>query len=126
MRLPPIVFDTNAAAPERTRQLLASMGYRFRGKYRRSESHFVFQRRRKAILMYSCFWHWHIHAECPQCGATIGGSRSLLQSRLTVRQRDSRRLAAIRRQGWKTLVVWECQTRQPAVLLQRIRLFLDS
>ena len=39
--------------------------------------------------------------------------------------RDRRVLAALRRDGWRVLVVWECQLRNVDTLAARLRAFLD-
>jgi DNA mismatch endonuclease, patch repair protein len=40
--------------------------------------------------------------------------------------RDRRTQARLRREGWRVLVVWECQLRDLDKLAARLRRFLDS
>jgi DNA mismatch endonuclease (patch repair protein) len=39
--------------------------------------------------------------------------------------RDAEELAAIRKQGWRTLVVWECEIKNERRLVARLRRFLQ-
>ena len=39
-------------------------------------------------------------------------------------ERDRRNLRALKRAGWKVMIVWECETRKPAALAKRIQKFL--
>jgi DNA mismatch endonuclease, patch repair protein len=40
-------------------------------------------------------------------------------------RRDAEVIAALRREKWKVLVIWECETRQPGALQKRLAKFLD-
>jgi DNA mismatch endonuclease (patch repair protein) len=46
--------------------------------------------------------------------------------RLSNVERDRRNLIALRREGWRVMVVWECETRNPASLLKRLEKFLAN
>jgi DNA mismatch endonuclease (patch repair protein) len=76
------------------------------------------------IFVHGCFWHRH-----PGCSkATSPKTRSELWSEKFDRnvERDrqvERRLSAM---GWKSLVVWECETRVPEDLARRLRAFLST
>lgn len=106
------------------RRLLLEEGFRYRrhGKKLPGKPDFVFAGRRKVIFVHGCFWHRHTcrwGSVAPKTNAEfweakIGGNQS----------RDRRHLAALRKEGWKTLVVWECQLRKPEVLRRRMVRFL--
>jgi len=40
--------------------------------------------------------------------------------------RDKRNLRKLRKEGWKTLVIWECQIRNTAKLINKLEKFLSS
>lgn len=42
------------------------------------------------------------------------------------RRRDRRTRAALRRAGWRVLVVWECQTRDRVALAHRLAAFVNG
>jgi DNA mismatch endonuclease (patch repair protein) len=74
----------------------------------------VMPARRCIVLVHGCFWHGH---DC-----TRGRRRPVTNAlywRTKIRRnraRDQRALEALRRAGWRVLVVWECQTRDPLKL----------
>ena len=42
------------------------------------------------------------------------------------RARDLKNRRRLVRLGWRVLVVWECQTKKPALLEPRLKAFLES
>ena len=40
-------------------------------------------------------------------------------------ERDRDALSALSAAGWSVLIIWECETRRPALLVSRIELFLS-
>lgn len=108
------------------RRLLHSMNYRYRlhQKDLPGRPDIVFGTRRKAIFVHGCFWHRH-----PGCSkATSPKTRTEFWSEKFERnvERDlqvERRLVGI---GWRSLVVWECETRTPDGLSLKLRAFLED
>lgn len=111
--------------PEMTvRRLLHGMGYRYRLHDRRmpGSPDLVFGARRKVIFVHGCFWHSH-----PRCRfARLPKSRlSYWIPKLEAnRARDKRNARALRKRGWRVLVVWECELPRQAALARQIAKFL--
>ncbi len=113
--------------PERAvRSLVHRLGYRFRlhvgdlpGK-----PDIVLPRLRKVVFVNGCFWHQH--SGCPL--ARVPRSRPDYWPQKFERNasRDRESLRALRRLGWKVLVVWECQTKDTARLSRRLLRFLEA
>jgi DNA mismatch endonuclease, patch repair protein len=83
----------------------------------------VFPASRKAIFVHGCFWHRH-----PGCARTTTPKTRAMywQEKFRAnRLRDARARAALRRLGWKSMVVWECQTVSEGALRARLRRFLE-
>lgn len=106
------------------RRAAHAMGYRFR-LHRRSlpgKPDLAFAGRQKAIFVHGCFWHQH--AEC-QDGrmprSNLGYWRSKLKRNT---ERDCEHLEALKANGWKALVIWECETADDRRLRSRLRRFL--
>jgi len=107
------------------RQLLSSMGYRYRLHLRSvpGSPDIVFSGRKKAIFVHGCFWHRH--QGCPNC--------RLPKSRLDFwkpklegnKQRDAKNERELRKAGWRFLVIWECEVKHHR-LPGRLRLFLEN
>lgn len=107
------------------RRLAHSLGYRFR-LHRRDlpgSPDLIFPSRKKAIFVHGCFWHRHCcgRAYAPKTRAGFWKRKFLAN---VARDRWAKR--ALRRAGWKVLVIWECQTLSGESLLRRLARFLDS
>lgn len=107
------------------RRLLHKMGYRFRlhRKDLPGTPDIVFPGRKALIFVHGCFWHQHKGCRFAVLPVT---RRSFWENKLSGNvSRDRRAVAALRRDGWRVSVVWECQTQRATVLENRLRRFLD-
>jgi DNA mismatch endonuclease (patch repair protein) len=119
------VRDRDTKPEIAVRSLLHSMDYRYRlhRKDLPGRPDIVFGSRCKAIFVHGCFWHRH-----PGCKkATSPKKRAAFWEekfdRNVVRDRDVER--SLEEMGWRSLVVWECETRNPAQLARKLEGFLD-
>lgn len=118
------VKSKNTGPEMAVRSLLHRLGYRFRlhRKDLPGTPDIVFPSRRAAIFVHGCFWHGH--------GCQIG---QLPKSKLDYwvpkidanRERDARKQAALAAAGWQSVVVWQCELKDNAALIQRLEAFLD-
>ncbi len=107
------------------RKMAHGMGYRFR-LHRRDlpgTPDLVFPGRKKVVMVHGCYWHGH--------GCKIGrlpkSNVGFWQEKIERnRARDERNLLDLRKLGWKTLVVWQCETRRPEELRKSLRRFLGT
>jgi len=108
------------------RKMLIRLGYCYR-LHRADISgkpDIAFIGRRKLIFIHGCFWHGHDckrGAREPKTNTEywrkkIGGNRA----------RDERNQQALREQGWRSLVLWECEIGEGADLERRLTDFLDD
>ncbi|MGI8784850.1 MAG: very short patch repair endonuclease [Acidobacteriota bacterium] len=113
-------------APElAVRHLVHKMGYRFRlhRKELPGKPDMVFVSRRKVIFVHGCFWHSH---GCKSSHVPRSNLEYWLPKLRRNQIRDGRNQQALAADGWKCLVVWECETRDAAALKRRIVPFLDK
>ena len=108
------------------RSLLHRAGYRFRTHVRSlpGTPDIAFTARRKVVCVHGCFWHAH-----PGCRfATVPKTRhEYWTAKLTRnRERDVTHAARLADIGWETHVVWECEMRDVATLLNRLKGFLGQ
>ena len=107
------------------RRLAHGLGYRFRlhRKDLPGRPDLVFPRLRKVVFVHGCFWHRH---DCPR--GTIPKTNNEFWTAKLARnmERDAATLAALKSAGWSALVVWECETKDEAVLGDRLNTFLGS
>lgn len=108
------------------RSLLFSRGYRYRLHDRKlpGTPDIVFRGSRKAILVHGCFWHMH---DC-QYGRVKPKNNALFweTKRKETVQRDSKTITALEALGWSVLVIWECEIRDKAALMNTLEHFLES
>lgn len=108
------------------RSLAHSMGYRYRLHNPKlpGRPDLTFSRRRKVIFVHGCFWHRHrcrYGRVVPKTNATFWEEKR--QGNV---ERDRRNIAALKRQGWQVLVIWECWTRDVESLRRRLVEFLEQ
>lgn len=107
------------------RRMVHALGFRFR-LYARDlpgKPDIVLRRLRAVIFVHGCFWHRHAcryGRATPQTRAAFWHAK--FESNIA---RDRRVLAALRRNGWRVLVIWECQLKRPTSVLHRLRRFLE-
>jgi DNA mismatch endonuclease (patch repair protein) len=110
----------------RVRSLLHSMGYRFRlhRKDLPGKPDITLPAHEAVIFVHGCFWHCH---DC-RYGSVKPATRSEFwaQKRQSNTARDLRDKQALEALGWRVMVVWECQTRDPEALRAQIGAFLPG
>lgn len=96
--------------------------YRLGGRGLPGKPDLVFTTLRKAVFVHGCFWHGHTckrGARMPKDNAAYWASK-IERNRV----RDATVLKALAAEGWRTLVVWECETRDADALAERLGAFL--
>ena len=84
----------------------------------------VLPHRKKIIFVHGCFWHVH---NCRYGQVKPASNASFWsEKRGKTRQRDRKYRAALRKEGWRLLTVWECWTKDPRNLTERIMAFLAA
>jgi DNA mismatch endonuclease, patch repair protein len=108
------------------RRVAYALGYRYRlhRKDLPGKPNLAFGPRRKVIFVHGCFWHQHQKCRdgrMPQSNLAYW-NRKLARNV----ERDAEHLVALKRLGWKVLVVWACDTKDLPRLASRIKRFLDQ
>ena len=103
------VRSIDSKAELRVRSALHRLGYRFRlhDKKLIGKPDVVLSKKNIAIFVHGCFWHRH---NCK--GATMPASNVRYWKKKFARnvERFKEVRKALRKDGWKVVVVWECQT----------------
>ena len=107
--------------PEKTvRRLLTALGarYRLHRKDLPGNPDIVMPGRRLALFVHGCFWHGH---DCPRGARVPQQNRDYWLGKVgRNRARDEASTAALREQGWRVAVVWECELKDEAGLGARL------
>jgi DNA mismatch endonuclease (patch repair protein) len=114
-------------APElAVRRMAHGMGFRFRVHQKQLPGcpDVVFSRLRLAVFVNGCFWHRHrgcANATMPKTRPEFWKKKFELNVR-----RDRRSCRELRKLGWRTLVIWECQTEKPERLQKLLTIALSK
>ena len=84
----------------------------------------LFRRSKLAVLVHGCFWH-----RCPHCKLALPKAHRSFWARKFRRnmERDRRTGAALRQQGYRVLVLWECELeRDPGQCVLRVSRLLNG
>lgn len=114
--------------PERAvRAAVCALGYGRRYRIGRAalagKPDLVFGALRKIIFVHGCFWHGH---DCKRGARMPKDNASYWRAKIERnRARDAAVQHALKADGWKVLVVWECETRADARLLAKLSRFLE-
>jgi DNA mismatch endonuclease, patch repair protein len=108
------------------RRALHALGLRFRlhRKDLPGNPDIVLPRHRLAIFVHGCFWHRH--PGCPNC-TTPKTRPDFWAAKFSANTaRDARAVQALRNQGWRVGIVWECEAGNPDLLYRKLRAVLPD
>ena len=102
------------------RSLLHRMGFRFRlhaadipGK-----PDIVLPRHKTVIFVHGCFWHQH--PGCSKSKRPVTRAEFWAKKLDDNMRRDESNIGLLESLGWRVIVVWECETRNPDQLASRL------
>lgn len=111
----------NTSPERKLRSLLHKAGLRFRlhAKHLPGKPDIVLPRYRAAIMVHGCFWHGHTCAK----GTNRPKTRvEFWEKKINGNQeRDRLNCLELKSLGWKVLIVWECELKNPAELMTRLK-----
>jgi DNA mismatch endonuclease (patch repair protein) len=103
------------------RKLCHSLGLRFRlhRKDLPGKPDLVFPKHKVALFVHGCFWHSH---HC-KYGAVRPKSNEEFWNKKRSRtvERDSENQESLHDKGWRVITIWECETKELAVLEDKLR-----
>ena len=107
------------------RRFLHRLGFRYllHDKRLPGKPDIVLPRYRTVVFVHGCFWHQHPgckYASTPDTNAEFW--RAKLAGNV---ERDARALDELRKQGWGSITVWECELGDLVSLPQRIERSVD-
>lgn len=124
-RIMQAVKSKNTGPEMRVRRLLHAMGYRFRlhRKDLPGKPDIVLPKHRKAIFVHGCFWHAHGCRKGRPPKSRLDYWLPKLEENV---KRDRTKIEQMQSLGWRTLVVWQCETDDTDVLAERLRMFVNE
>jgi DNA mismatch endonuclease (patch repair protein) len=122
------IRSKNTSAELLVRKLCFRLGYRYRlhSSLLPGKPDLVFSRRKKVIFVHGCFWHRH---SCKFGQRLPSSNTDYWTPKLNANaKRDKRHVLQLRKDGWKVLVLWECEIRKISEksLANRLQKFLGK
>lgn len=108
------------------RRALHGMGYRFRVHDRKlpGRPDIVLRRHKAVVFVHGCFWHRH--EGCRYAYSPKSRKGFWLRKFEQNVMRDRTVAHELTLLGWRQLVVWECETKEPTELEQILTAFLEN
>ena len=115
------VASENTSPEIAVRSMLHRMGYRF-GLHCNDlpgKPDVVLRKHCTVVFVHGCFWHRH--TKCKRATTPTTNREYWLPkfARTVARDKTNRRL--LRQEGWKVIVVWECELRNPSRLAAKLK-----
>lgn len=106
------------------RRLVYGLGVRYRlhVKGLPGKPDLVFRGRKKVIFVHGCFFHQH--AKCSDGRMPKSRIDYWIPKLTRNKSRDRLNRAALTRLGWRSLVIWDCETKELDALQAKIECFL--
>lgn len=109
------IRGTNTKPEEQVRKILFSRGFRYRKNDKRfpGKPDVVLPKYKTCIFVNGCFWHKHEGCKYfvwPQNNSEFW--RKKIESNV---QRDQNNYEELRKQGWKVIVIWECELKKDKI-----------
>lgn len=79
----------------------------------------VFPKYKTCVFVHGCFWHRH--SDCPKTTTPKSNVVFWTSKFRSNMARDERCRKELFRLGWRVVVIWECEAKEPATLRRRLR-----
>ncbi|WP_291623191.1 very short patch repair endonuclease [Bradyrhizobium sp.] len=108
----------------RVRSIAHRLGFRFRVNRSNlpGSPDLVFPKYRAVIFVHGCFWHRHI--QCHRASTPTTRASYWVEKFNRNVARDSRVKRELRREGWRVLVLWECEINEAGHVSRQLLKFL--
>ncbi|HEY3265743.1 MAG TPA: very short patch repair endonuclease [Armatimonadota bacterium] len=120
------VSSKNTPPEMAVRRALHKAGYRFRlhRKDLPGVPDVVLPKHKLAIFVHGCFWHQHQGCRRSVRPTSNTGYWNAKLDRNMARDRAS--VLALQEMGWGSVILWECETLDDALILDRVRAALSA
>ena len=119
-------INSRNTKPEKlVRSMMHSLGYRFRlhDKNLPGKPDIVLKKYQVAVFVNGCFWHQH--KGCSKAAKPKSNNEYWDKKLSRNSERDLLNMKALKSLVWKCFVVWECETRTPEILKNKISIFME-
>ncbi len=119
------IRSTNSKPEEIVRKYLFRMGFRYRKNVKALLGcpDIVLPKYKVVIFVNGCFWH--MHEGCSRFVWPSSNQKYWEKKLYGNRHRDKRNIEGLHKQGWRVLVIWECELRKQVRIATLERLEKD-
>ena len=110
----------------KVRKMLRALapGYRLHRADLPGKPDIVYASRRLTIFVHGCFWHGH---DCPRGARSPKDNADYWRTKIARnRARDAETVTRLEAMGWRVMVIFECELKEPATLTARLGAALAS
>jgi DNA mismatch endonuclease (patch repair protein) len=98
------------------RKYLFQRGFRYRKNVKKlpGKPDIVLRKYKLVIFIHGCFWHGHVgcvKASIPKSNENFWENKITLN-----KQRDKRNVHALKKLGWRVVIIWQCKLRNKVSL----------
>lgn len=86
----------------------------------------VFPSKKAVIFVHGCFWHQHPSSACRDARPPKSRLDYWLPKLRRNVERDADAVLALRREGWRVLTIWDCETSDQGALKRMLSDFLTG
>lgn len=118
------IRSTNSAPEEKVRKYLFSKGFRYRKNVKSLPGcpDIVLPKYKTVIFVNGCFWHMH---NCPRF-VWPSTNKEYWEPKIRRNvERDKINIELLQKEGWRVLVVWECELKKNVIEERLSRLCLE-
>jgi DNA mismatch endonuclease (patch repair protein) len=104
-----MIRSTNTKPELLVRKYLFSQGFRYRlhSKNLVGKPDIVLPKHRAVVFVHGCFWHGH--TSCKFAKVPVSNKSFWFDKIEKNKERDKRSIHLLKIQGWRVLILWECQ-----------------
>ena len=118
------IKSTNTKPEEKVRKYLFSKGLRYRKNVRTlpGKPDIVLKKYKTVVFVNGCFWHKH------DCGRFVmpASNTEYWEKKISGNvERDKTNTALLEEQGWRVIVIWECQLKKKVIDENLERLYTE-
>ncbi|MDP2358573.1 MAG: DNA mismatch endonuclease Vsr [Beijerinckiaceae bacterium] len=118
------VKSRNTAPERKVRALLRPIapGYRLHRTDIPGKPDIAWPGRKRALFVHGCFWHGH---NCARGARAPKSNADYWQAKIARNHaRDEVNMTTLAQQGWRALIVWECELKDEAALREKLAAFV--
>lgn len=108
------------------RKYLFSKGFRYRKNVKQlpGKPDIVLPKYKTVLFIHGCFWHGH--ASCKKSNLPVTNAEFWKNKIDANIERDKSNIDKLRKEGWKVLIIWQCEIKNQILLTKRVNKIIEE